>query len=830
MKMKLNYLCLLLASIAFGAFANELSNTAVVNGNGNSITRDNVAILVRSATYKSLSSEITRYRQDVEARFPVNLAVLLGDWTSPEQVRASIKKLFNTQGISGVVLVGDMPMHLFYMHEGINPNPLYYEDFDLNFEDSENHGAADRYTNGPPQVKLWVANIRAVEDPNDPGIKKLREFFNKTHAYYLGQTRIESRALAVTGRHWSEGAKWFADRIGYERFGTRGVDLLGGKIDPTADDYLDALSHHTYALHYIQVHSSWNNMGFWPIAAEATQVAAIKNGALITVHNGCSNSSWYRNYKEGKSPNTGMAYVFGESIGQALVGQVRSGFVFRQDEIFERIKAGDYVGKAYLSAKKLAEADFFREYPKGNCISGFLFIGNPFLYIPRSSAPLAGEFVTPVAATAQSVFTGSAGDVRTPVHAIDSTGMNEFSFTWVTPDSTCATTPAGTTWLSGGAKQTWITFDLGRPQTLGGFHLWNYNEARLVGRGVKTAGIYVGSSLPTNGSSYASQGAAWGKLVKNVVFSPASGLATYTGEDYSFSAPVTARYIQLYVTGTFSNDDNHAGISEIRFFTPPPSEAKINTFGISGMPAVIDEATKSIVVTVPFGTDTTKLVIPFTMSLSATCNIKADMPHDFTHPVRYTVTSGDLVRANTYTVKVVVSGWKFGAWTNDETSGISSNSSYTMAVNLGGPAVTVNGVDFQASSFAGKNFLIGGQAVNRNDSGFKITGASAALAASFITDVDPLTLTLTHLTPSVTYETTFFSIGVESTFGRPLTFESEGDSFLLDQNHYGKNNGIWLSYTFVANASGSRVFTVDRVTEPFNCYAVINRVRPKKTR
>jgi hypothetical protein len=177
-----------------------------------------------------------------------------------------------------------------------------------------------------------------------------------------------------------------------------------------------------------------------------------------------------------------------------------------------------------------------------------------------------------------------------------------------------------------------------------------------------------------------------------------------------------------------------------------------------------------------------------------------------------------------------VSGWKFGAWTNDETSGISSNSSYTMAVNLGGPAVTVNGVDFQASSFAGKNFLIGGQAVNRNDSGFKITGASAALAASFITDVDPLTLTLTHLTPSVTYETTFFSIGVESTFGRPLTFESEGDSFLLDQNHYGKNNGIWLSYTFVANASGSRVFTVDRVTEPFNCYAVINRVRPKKTR
>ena len=314
--------------------------------------------------------------------------------------------------------------------------------------------------------------------------------------------------------------------------------------------------------------------------------------------------------------------------------------------------------------------------------------------------------------------------------------------------------------------------------------------------------------------------------VKTFAFSPASGLATYTGEDYSFSGSVTTRYIQIHVSENFSKDDANTGISEIRFFTPPPHEAKINTFGIPGMPAIIDQVAKSIVVTVPFGTDTTKLVIPYTMSLCATCDKKADTAHDFTQPLKYTVTSDDFSSQNTYTVRVVVSGWKFGAWTNDVTSGISNRTPYTMAVNLGGPAVRVNGVAFQSSTLAGINFAIGGQVSERSDSGYNITGASAALAANFICEGYPRTVTLTHLTPGVTYETAFFSIGFEAPGGRPLIFESESDHFLLDQDYYGRNHGIWISHTFVAGPSGSRVFTIDRVTEPFNCYAVANRVCP----
>ena len=829
MKIKPSCLCLLLAHFAASVLANEpaIPPQAVGADSGShqrvSKPNDKVALLVRSTTYRALATEIEQYKKNVEARFPVKLGVIQGDWQSPEQVRASIKNLFNTQGISGAVLVGDVPMHLYYMHEGLNPNPLYYEDFDLDFADADNERA--RYTNGPPNVKIWVANIRAVEDPDDPGIGKLREFFKKTHDYYQGKTRIEPRALAVTGRHWSEANRHFADQLGYERFGTRGVEMLGGKIDPTAEDYLKALSRHNYAMQWILIHSTHNSMGFWPTAAKASDVVPIKTGALFTIHHGCYDSSWHRNYKEGNYPNTGMAYVFGQSIGQALIGQVRSGGVWRQEKIFERIQAGDYVGKAYLAAKKQSELDFFAEYPNGNVIGGFLFIGNPFLYIPKSTASLPGEFVTPVAVTAQSQHADTGG-IRAPIHAIDGSGMNHPPFKWTTPDSICANHPGGTMWLSNGTRQTWITFDLGRPQTLGGFHLWNYNEAGMVGRGVKTAGIYVGSSLPPDGSDHASQGPAWGKLVKHFTFRPAGGLADYTGEDYSFPKPVTARYIQIHVTDNFSGSDANTGISEIRFFTPPPREADIRSFGIPGMPSVIDEAEKSIVVTVPRGTDTKNLVIPYTLSLSATCDRKADIAHDFTDPVKYTVTSGDLGITKTYWVKVVVSNWKFGPWKDDATSGISGHTPYTMAVNLGGPSVTVNGVTFEASTLAGTGFVIGGEAVTVNDSGHNITGASAALASNFIGEGYPRTLTLSNLKPGVAYETTFFSKGAEEPGLRPLIFTSEGDSFSLDQNIFNRNNGFWISHAFVAGPGGTKTFTVERVNEPFQCHAVTNRVLP----
>ena len=141
---------------------------------------DRVAILLREPTLKALAEPLRLYMADVEQRFPVKLHAVARDWKNPAEVRAAIKSLHDQSGISGVILIGAMPMHRFFMHEHPNPNPLYYEDFDLRFVDKNKDGVDEAYE-GKPHLKLWVANIRATEKANHDDLPALRRFFAKTH-------------------------------------------------------------------------------------------------------------------------------------------------------------------------------------------------------------------------------------------------------------------------------------------------------------------------------------------------------------------------------------------------------------------------------------------------------------------------------------------------------------------------------------------------------------------------------------------------------------------------------------------------------------------------
>jgi hypothetical protein len=122
--------------------------------------QDQVALLLCGNTYAALRGPLGQYIRDVEARFPVKVHVVKGRWETPHEVREAIKSLHDEKAIGGVILVGAMPMHRFFMHEHPNPNPLYYEDFNLEFVDTNKDGVDDAYK-GTPHLKVWVANIRA---------------------------------------------------------------------------------------------------------------------------------------------------------------------------------------------------------------------------------------------------------------------------------------------------------------------------------------------------------------------------------------------------------------------------------------------------------------------------------------------------------------------------------------------------------------------------------------------------------------------------------------------------------------------------------------------
>jgi hypothetical protein len=162
----------------------------------------------------------------------VRLHIVEDGWRSPAEVRATIKRLYAEKGIAGVVLVGALPMHRFFMHENANPNPLYYEDFDLEFVDNNKDGVDDLYK-GNAALKIWVANIRASEKAKDDDITGLRRFFAKTHDYYTGRVVPEPRTLFVSAEvpssEWAGAGEWFKRR-GCARFSAPAdVTLLEGK-------------------------------------------------------------------------------------------------------------------------------------------------------------------------------------------------------------------------------------------------------------------------------------------------------------------------------------------------------------------------------------------------------------------------------------------------------------------------------------------------------------------------------------------------------------------------------------------------------------------------
>lgn len=343
---------------------------------------DRVAVLLREPTLKALAEPLRTYVADVEQRFPVKLHVVARDWKTPAEVREAIKSLYGQSGISGVILIGAMPMHRFFMHEHPNPNPLYFEDFDLRFVDKNKDGVDEAYE-GKPQLKLWVANIRATEKANDDDLPALRRFFAKTHDYYTGKVVPERRTLLFSSEgpteDWAGSGDWFKRRGGTRFSAPRDVTILEGK-SCTHQAALEAFKKHSYTLTCVALHSDETGHALFDEDLMAQEIFDLKTGSLITISHGCFAANWIKTEHDDNGPNCGLSWVFGKHLGQAVVGQVRSGGVGFDDLIYQRLRAGDYLGKAYLPCKQAHEIEHaMGDKSPGDIVSGILMIGNPFL-------------------------------------------------------------------------------------------------------------------------------------------------------------------------------------------------------------------------------------------------------------------------------------------------------------------------------------------------------------------------------------------------------------------------------------------------------------------
>ena len=103
----------------------------------------------------------------------------------------------------------------------------------------------------------------------------------------------------------------------------------------------------------------------------------------------------------------------------------------------------------------------------------------------------------------------------------------------------------------------WVKFFFNDPQTLGGFHVWNFNEpGGALDRGFQDVDI----STSTDG------GATW-TFLQMSTFAKAPGTSDYAGEAYSFNAPVAGVDAVLFqmITNHGATSGIMGGLSEVQF-------------------------------------------------------------------------------------------------------------------------------------------------------------------------------------------------------------------------------------------------------------------------
>lgn len=346
---------------------------------GDAKAAERVAILVRPAVWEVLRVDIERYQDAVKSERKVEFEMLVSDFRDAADVRQRLKTLWTEKRIEGAILVGAIPMHQFFMHEHANPNPLFYEDFDLPFVDANEDGVDDAYR-GKPNPKIWIANVRSSELATNDDIDGLRRFFTKANAYHNNLVRYVHKAVIITDAEL--GMREDETRFAQTLFGESGVDFFASPNN-TLENFRKTFQQKPYAICVMGVHSDWSAQELVGGELTAEEIRRLTTGAILTLNHGCSTGNWCAAESEKSGMSTAQSWVFGDSVGLTVIANVRSGCIYGCEKLTKSLANGRTIAQAYWEAKRAGEREMNEEYPDGSIVSGVLLIGDPFLVFEK---------------------------------------------------------------------------------------------------------------------------------------------------------------------------------------------------------------------------------------------------------------------------------------------------------------------------------------------------------------------------------------------------------------------------------------------------------------
>jgi len=345
--------------------------------------RRKAALLVDASFKDSLEGAIRRYEEDVESNFEVDILTHWGDWEEPAEVRSLLQDLYSNEGISGAILVGDLPVPMWKAPYGKFPISLYYEDLEGTFIDSTGGGFFERHIWGrKKEAQIWVSWIR----PPRNKIANLIHFFDKCHSYYTGRLIPPRKALVYCGHNDYGCAATIVGKILGSIYGGENVVTVGNRwLYGSGERYfyllqqgweiVDVWSHASSLFHQFNTDPQ-RNLYSW-------RIREVPQGGVITFIWGCHAGDFVEAEANYCLPN---AYLFGNSMGLAVVAATRSIGTDGHDLVYRALKEGADLGTAFLAYKReiCIDPSIHKRWSDEDVeliVWGVSLFGNPFLSI-----------------------------------------------------------------------------------------------------------------------------------------------------------------------------------------------------------------------------------------------------------------------------------------------------------------------------------------------------------------------------------------------------------------------------------------------------------------
>jgi hypothetical protein len=334
-------------------------------------------VVVCADQYEVLATSLEGYIDDLEAEgVEVRLYTMVNNGRHAD-LRELIASEWMATGISGAVLVGNLPVpwyeteEIWWGEHAEFPCDYYYMDLDGRWTDTDGDEVLDEHS-GSIDPDIWVGRITGRWLTGVVESSVLVEYFSKLHRYRAGTLRLPDRAYSVINQDWVD---LFARDVSIAYSDNT---VLNRPIESvTAEAYRSAIGagySEGYESLFLAAHSSYSIHFFNYGSVLSTSLGVLNPRVTFANLFACSAGRFV------EMDSLVSSYIHHSANILSVVGSAKTGGMLYNDLFYTPLARGVRVGEAYRLWLAAADAD--DEFSE-SWFYGMALFGDPLLRISR---------------------------------------------------------------------------------------------------------------------------------------------------------------------------------------------------------------------------------------------------------------------------------------------------------------------------------------------------------------------------------------------------------------------------------------------------------------